>query len=132
MALVVPNGSEAQMLNYILNKTTPEDLTIRLYSNDITPGETDVVGTYTEVTGGGYSSISLTPASWTVTPGNPSSGEHTQVTWTFTGSVGLVYGYYITRDSTSDLFWAERFTSGPFNIQNNGDEIRVTPRLTLE
>ena len=132
MALVVGNTAEVIMLDYILNRDAPEDLVIRLYSNDQTPVEADVIGDYTEVTGGGYASVALTSGSWSITPGDPSVADYPQVTWTFTGSVGNVYGYYVNRTTGGELMWAERFTNGPFNIQNNGDEIRVTPRLSLE
>ena len=132
MALVVPNASEVTILEYVLNKGAPEELDMRLYTNDHTPAETDVVSTYTEATGGGYVVKNLNAASWVITPGNPSASEHPQVTWIFTGIVGNVYGYYITRRTTGDLMWAERFTNGPYNIQTNNDQIRVTPRLTLE
>lgn len=132
MALLVPNGAEDIMLQYIVNKDTPEDLIIRLYSNDVTPSESDTVGTYTEVTGGGYAAITLVPANWTITPGTPTNGEHVQVTFSFTGGVGNVYGYYVTRQVGGELMWSERFSNAPFPINNNGDEIRITPRFTLE
>lgn len=132
MALLVPNGGEDIILQYITNKDTPEDLVVRLYSNDVTPAETDTAGTYTEVTGGGYSSITLTPADWTITPGNPTQGEHVEITFAFTSGVGNVYGYYVTRLTSADLLWAERFTNAPFPINNNGDQIRITPRFTVE
>lgn len=132
MALVVGNLAEVVMLNYIVNKDAPEDLVIKLYINDQTPIETDIVGDYTEATGGGYAQVALTAGSWAVTSGTPSSADYPQITWNFTGSVGNVYGYYIVRAIGGELMWAERFTNGPFNIQNNGDVIRVTPRLTLE
>lgn len=120
------------MIQYILNVDTPEGLVIHLYSNNIIPTETDVVANYTEVVGGGYSSIGLTAGSWITIPGTPTSAEHTEVTFTFNAAVGNVYGYYVTRVTGLELMWAERFSNGPFNIQTSGDEIRVTPRLTLE
>lgn len=132
MAYAVPNNSEVYMLEYILNKTAPQNLDIRLFTNNITPTETDVAATYTEAAGGGYALIQLTAGSWTIVAGAPSLATHTQVTWTFTGAVGNIYGYYITRRTTGELMWAERFNNGPYNIQNNGDEIRITPRLSLE
>lgn len=132
MALVVGNAAEVIMLNYILNKDTIEDLVIHLYGNDQTPVETDLIGDYTEISGGGYAAVNLTAGSWVVTSGTPTSADYPQITWTFTGAVGNVYGYYVTRQTGGELMWAERFTNGPFNIQNNGDVIRVTPRLTLE
>jgi hypothetical protein len=135
MALVVPNASEVIMLNYILNKDAPENISMLLYVNNVIPDENSTVATFTEMTNGlGYTTggISLTPGSWSVISGNPSQAEHTEVTWTFTGAAGNVYGYYVTRDTGGELLWAERFTNGPFNITTNGDEIKITPRLTLE
>lgn len=135
MALVVPNASEVIMLEYILNKDAPENISILLYANNVIPDENSTVATFTEVANGlGYTTggISLTPGSWSVISGNPSQAEHTEVTWTFTGAAGNVYGYYVTRDTGGELLWAERFTNGPFNITTNGDEIKITPRLTLE
>ncbi len=135
MALIVPNSSEAIMLQYITNNDAPENLIIRLYSNNIVPDEISVVGTFTEVTGGGYAQQNLLAGSWTITTGAPSQAEHTEITWTFTGATGdggNVFGYYIIRASGGELMWAERFSNGPFVIAVNGDEIKVTPRLTLE
>ena len=49
MTLVVPNVGEVRALEHILD----ESLTLKLYSNNITPSETDTASTYTEVSGGG-------------------------------------------------------------------------------
>ena len=132
MTLVVPNVSEVIILEYILNKKVPVELDIKLYVNDIIPAETDTVSTYVEASGSGYTTKQLVSGSWSISPGNPSSSEHPQVTWVFTGALGNVYGYYIVRRSDGDLMWAERFTNGPYDVQISGDEVRVTPRLTLE
>lgn len=132
MALVVPSPSEVYMLQYILNVANPQDLVIRLYSNNVIPDESSTLATFIEVAGGGYTSSNLAPGSWSIIAGNPSQAEHTEIVWVFTGAVGPVYGYYVTRSGTGELMWAERFTNGPFNINTNGDEIRITPRLTLE
>jgi hypothetical protein len=132
MTLLVPNGSEVIILGNFLNATAPEDLVVKLYSSNTTPGETDIAATYTEATGGDYAEIPLTASSWVLTAGAPSQAEYPEITFTFTGTVGSVYGYYITQAISGNLLWSERFTNGPFNIQNNGDAIRITPRNTLE
>jgi hypothetical protein len=129
MSLVLVNQGEQRMLEQFLNA---EAHTLRLYSNDKTPGETDTEAGYTEVTDGGYASKVLAVSGWTVTPGAPTEGTYAQQIWTFTGSVGNVYGYFVTRDADSKLQWAERFTDGPYNIQNNGDQIKVTPKFTQD
>ena len=138
MALVVPNNSEVIMLQYITNNDAPENLSLRLYINNVTPDENSTLATFTEVLNeSGYTTggQSLTPGSWSIVSGNPSQAEHTEMTWTFTGALtapGDGYGYYVTRDTGGELMWAERFTNGPFPITTNGDEIKITPRLTLE
>ena len=132
MTLLVPNSAEAIILANFLNKTAPQDLRLKLYSSDTTPSETDTEATYTETTGGGYVQQALTASSWTVTPGNPTTAAYPEATFTFTGAAGNVYGYYVVQSISGALMWAERFTNAPLNIQNNGDEIRVTPQITLE
>jgi hypothetical protein len=133
MALLVPNGSEVIALSYLVGKTTTtEPLVLRLYSSNTTPAETDTVGTYTELVGGGYASIALTGATWTVVAGNPTTASYPQQTWTFTGAAPTVYGYYLTRATSADLVYAERFSDGPYGIANNGDAIKVTPSISAE
>lgn len=132
MTLLVPNEGEVVIMNNFLNKVAPQDLRLKLYSSDTTPAETDTAGTYTETSGGGYSDVLLVPANWTVTPGNPTTSTYPEETFTFTGAAGNVYGYYVVQDSSGLLMWAERFTNAPLNIQNNGDEIRITLQITLE
>jgi hypothetical protein len=132
MPLLVPNGSEATMLEAILNKVAPQNLVLRLFTNNVTPGETDLAAAYTEASGNGYAAITLTAASWSVVEGAPSEASYPEQTFTFTGALGNVYGYYVTQATSGKLMWAERFTGAPFNIANNGDQIKVTPKLTLE
>jgi hypothetical protein len=64
MALNFPDAGENLALESIVNKTAPQNLVLRLYSNNITPSDTDVTGTYTEATFPGYAAITLAGASW--------------------------------------------------------------------
>lgn len=133
MALVVCNNGESKALEYYVNKSTPENLVYRFFATNVTPAETDTAGTYTEAAGGGYAAITMTGASWTVTPGAPSSAAYAQQTYTFTGPLttnATIYGYYVTRSSTADLMHAEAFTS--FTPANNGDNIKLTPTITAD
>ena len=132
MPLVVPNNGEGDLLAYYVNKTAPENLVLRLFTNNVTPGETDTAATYTEATGNGYAAVTLTGASWTVTEGAPSSAAYAQQTFTFTGALGNVYGYYLTRATSGRIAHAERFSDGPYAIANNGDQIKVTPTITAD
>lgn len=133
MTLLVPNVGEADMLRAVVGHTAMGNLTLRLYQNNITPAETDGDATYTEATFTGYSAAALTGASWTVTEGAPSDASYAQQTFTSSADQASqsIYGYYLTR-GVSELVWAERFTDGPYAIANNGDNINVTPKLTLD
>jgi hypothetical protein len=129
MTILVPNGGEVLALKSFLNHTAGQNAVMRLYTNNITPAETDVTATYTEATGNGYGAITLTGSSWTFTEGDPSYGTYAQQTYTFTGALGNVYGYFMTQTTSGLLMFAERFTSAPFSITQNGDQIKITPRL---
>ena len=132
MTLRIPNEGESRLLAVALGKTAPENLLLHLYSNNITPGETDTDSSYTEVVGHDYAEKTLLPANWTISAGNPAEGVYPQQEWIFSGEAGAVYGYYLTGATSGLLYWAERFTDGPYIINLDGDRIRVTPKITLQ
>ena len=131
MALLFVNNGESIALQLITNKlATPENLVLRLFTSNTTPAETDTAGTYTEASGSGYAALTLTGASWTVS--GTTQIAYAEQTFTFTGALGNVYGYYMTRASSGDLILAERFSGAPFAIANNGDQIKITPVITAD
>lgn len=129
MAIVFPNSGRTLSASYTVGKvTTTGNLILKLYSNDYTPNSDSDSNTFTEVTtGNGYTSKTLTGSTWSIADG---VATYPQQTWTFTGAVGNVYGYYVTTSSGTVVF-AERFSSGPFNIASNGDVIRVTISFSI-
>lgn len=133
MTLLVPNVGEGRMLKAILNHTAPENLLLKLFSNNITPAETDTAVTFTEATFTGYSAKTLTGASWTITEGAPSYGQYAQQSFDSTAGAQnqSIYGYFVVQATSGILMWAERFTDGPYTIVNNGDSIKVTPYIEL-
>lgn len=88
MAGLIPNAGEELALKNFLNHTAPQDQVLKLYVNDVTPGETDTAASYTEMSTQGYVSKALTGTSWVVTPGAPTSAAYAQQTWTFDGTGG--------------------------------------------
>lgn len=132
MSLLVPNNGEGDLLAYAVNKSASQDLVLRLYTNNITPAETDTAVTYTEAAANGYAAVQLAGANWTITEGAPSLADYPQQIFIFTGALGNVYGYFLTRLTSGRIAWAERFTDGPYNIVNNGDQIKVTPKFTQD
>jgi membrane peptidoglycan carboxypeptidase len=131
MAFLTPNVGEQIVLEALVNKTAPQNLVLRLFQNNITPGETDTAGTYTEATFTGYTSITLTGATWTYA--NPTVSYPEQ---TFTSTAGSqsqpIYGYYLTQLASGILVLAERFSGAPVTIINNGDTIKVTPTISAD
>lgn len=131
MPLVVPNNGEGDALDAFTGKAAASALILRLFSNNITPAETDTAATYTEFAATGYAAITLTPASWTTTEGAPSSTAYAQQTFTMTGA-GDAYGYYMTRTTGGRIALAERFTGAPFSIPSGGGTIKITPQITAD
>ncbi len=134
MALITPNAGAQEIAKRALNFSATGDVKLKLYSSNTTLSETTVVGDLTEATFTGYSAVTLTGASWTVTSADPASASYAQQT--FTSSAGSqnqnIYGYYVTNSGGTILLWAETFSDGPYNIVNNGDLIKVTPVWTLD
>lgn len=131
MALVVPNEGENKTLSLMLNKTNPEDLILRLYTNNKVPSAGDSISSFVEASGSGYAANNLVANDWVIESGDPTIASYPQVTFGFTGSLGDVYGYYVTQETSNVVMFAEKFSNGPFNIQNSGDEIRINLRFVL-
>lgn len=134
MTLLVPNAGEDLILKAILAHTAGLNQTLKLYKSNTTPAETDVAGTYTEADFTGYASAALTGASWSFTPGAPSEASYAQQTFTSSADQTQqdIYGYFVVQQTSGTLLWAERFPAGPYPIANNGDNIGVTPKITLD
>lgn len=134
MTLLVPNVGESLMLQAIVNKAAATDPILRLFKSNTTPAETDTFATYTEADFTGYASVTLTGSSWSISGTAPTQAAYAQQT--FTSSAGSqnqsVYGYLINYTTSTTLGWAERFSDGPYVIVNNGDNIKVTPIITLD
>jgi len=138
MSMILVDVGADQILKAYFNNSWPasKNLKLRLYATNVTPVDTHTLGSYTEAAGGGYTAITLTNGSWTVTVGNdPSDAVYAEQTFTFTGALTtnpIVYGYYIEDNdgSTGVLVWAELFGT-TFTPANNGDTLKVTPKFQL-
>lgn len=130
MSINLTTNGENITLSYLVGKTaTSENLLLKLFTNNITSlSPSDTVSTYTEAFGGGYSYKTLTGSSWSVENG---IATYPTQTWTFTGSVGNIYGYYLVRATTGDIVLSEKFSGGPYNVQTNGDNISVSLSITI-
>jgi hypothetical protein len=140
MALNVNNVAEQEMLLRIVGGTDPtsagDTLMLRLYDADKTPGEGDTFLDYSESDGDGYAAIALLGDSFTIDTGigDTSYATYAQQTFTYTGGDTL-YGYHVTTvNGAGDtiLYFAEKFSDGPYTIPSGGGTIKITPRVQLD
>lgn len=132
MALVCPDlHGEILFLQYIVGMVNAGNPVLHLYSNDVVPTDTTVIGDLVEVNAStGYSAITLMSSNWTtVQSGGVTTAVYPQQTFNFTTAV-TAYGYYVT-DETGKLLWLERFSGAPFTIPDGGGTISITPQLSL-
>lgn len=130
MALNVPDEGENYALEAFVGKTAATAPILCLFQSNTTPADTDTVATYTESNFTGYSSITITGASWNAASGG-SIAYSAQQTFTCSGASSQnVYGYFVKSTTSSKLLWSERDASAPFAIANSGDAVKITPTIT--
>ena len=134
MAGVVMNKAEERSLAFLVGKSgyTVRTLILRLFKNDITPAEDDVVGDYTEATFTGYAEKALASGDWTISGTTPTQAQAASQTFTSSANQTLqnIYGFYLVSATDGELTHALRFADAPRPIANNGDFINVVPRIT--
>ena len=126
MAFTVPNEGENAIANHIVGKAAIGTLLLMLFKNDATIGETTVLSDLTEVTETGYSQITLTGASWSVTD---DTASFAQQTFTITEAVD-VYGAAILNGAGTGIVAVEKFGTLA-SLPAGGGTVKVTPSLTV-
>lgn len=134
MALLITELGQQRCLAAIVNKSPAEDMVLRLFVNDKQPGAGDVATDYSEADFAGYAQLILSGARWRILSGDRVAAifpEQIFVNATRRELAQEVFGYYVTQTKSGILMWAERFSDGPYAVGNEGDQIRVTPRLEI-
>lgn len=122
---------------YLRNQNHNTNLFIGLYTNATQPAQASDMSGITEVSGGGYARIALTPANWVLqggqTPEGGSRFNQPQLVYTFSAAVGNVLGYFITTTltGTSGLLIISDHFAAAINVGQAGFEIRVTPSVEV-
>jgi hypothetical protein len=136
MAMVLMDTGAEQILNSYFKKIEPStgnNLTLKLFVNNITPADDDVVGDYTEAAGGGYAAKTLIAASFTVSDvSGIMQAAYAQQQFVFTGPLTTnptIYGAYIV-DADGVLICAE-LAPADYTPVSNGDLYAVTPTFKL-
>ena len=140
MATVVTLAGKQYFLECGLNKDVPENLVMRLCSNDVTPTEDSVLGDFTEATFTGYAADVTDPADWTVAVQDVGGIDHVvashaniEFTSTADSQNQTIYCAYLATETSGILIAANRFDSAAIAnpIVNTGDKKTVTPSISL-
>lgn len=131
MPLVVANVGENLLMTWAMKSTsTPENLTLKLYSNNYTPVAGSTAGNFTECAVSGYSAKTLSRASWgdpTTNGSGKAEMSYAAQTFSFTGS-GTIYGYYVVGSTSGSLIFSELFAAA--RTVASGDSLTITPKFT--
>ena len=112
MAGIVPSVGRVQFLQLATGTDAQENISLKLFVNDIDPDVSTVLGDFTEAGGGGYALKTLTAGSFTIaTAAGVTTATYAKQTWTFTGALNAgatVYGVYGVGATSGELIFAER------------------------
>ena len=130
--LVIPDEGEVIAQQIIFGTAAPEDLWLRLYTNDYYPNELTTQTNFVEPDGYGYNPMTLAKnTDWEFTAGipTPAIAASWPRTFNITGPVGNAYGYWVQGKASQKVYWAARFPA-PVVIGASGGEVIVVPRIT--
>lgn len=132
MAQHVPDVGCRALLQLLID-AWGSDVTIHLFKVAHTPVAGDTVSDYVEADFEGYAPLAATGWGAPATVGGVTSSIADQLTFTKgVGGVGNdVYGYFATDLSGTVLYWAESDPAAPIDMNVDGREYLVTPRLRL-
>lgn len=136
MAMVLMDSGATQIANSYFKKTNPaagNNLTLKLFVNDVTPADDDVIGDYTEAAGGGYAAKTLTASSFTVsTVDGIVQAAYAKQDFVFSGALTTnpaIYGVFIV-DADGVLICAER-AAATYTPTAAGHMYSVTPIMQV-
>ncbi len=137
--LLFNDQGATQMLGAYFNASfaSNKNLQLKLFCNNVTPADTDTTSTYTECSGGGYTTggIALTNGSWTVSGvAGIEQAAYAQQTFTFTGPLSTnttIYGYYVIDNASTPNVIFVQLLNSPMTPANNGDALKITPIFQL-
>lgn len=132
-ALLVPDEGEVELLDKMMKDalSVDESSTLKLYKTNVTPGESDTSGSYTEADFTSYTSKTLARASWAgaSTSTGTTSTTYAAQSWTCGASGNTIYGYFVLGASSGKVLWAELF--GTSRVLASGDTLNLTPAMQL-
>lgn len=104
---------------------------ILLFQNDYTPVDTSVLDDFTEADFSGYARAGLDAVDWSVTSADPAVATQSDVSFISDAdqAAQTIYGYGLFLDDDT-FVTGERFGTAQ-TVQNDGDQITISPRVRL-
>jgi hypothetical protein len=134
--VILCNDGLVKFLTWALStlQATDEDLTLRLYTNDLTPTRTTAKTDFTEATFSGYLRKDLLRSRWglpVVSGVQVKSTYADQLTWSVGATVQTVYGFFVCSTFGTDPYlWGERFPTP--RVLVTGQPFELTPVFVLQ
>lgn len=105
---------------------------LHLYKTNVTPTTSSTVGSFTECDFAGYAAQDIANWAYDTVASHVADmkADPNVFTRTSTGTSQNVYGYYVTDQAGTTLYFAELDPAGPRVLTNAGDSYTVTPKVT--
>lgn len=120
MAGVLLDGGLNAILNAAFSSSLPQFATgrLRLYKNNVTPSNANVLADFTEATFAGYASQVYTAANWPTAAAvaHVSTTSASVKTFTITSGTQDIYGWYFTDSGGTVLLAAQRDPNAPVTL----------------
>lgn len=126
---------EIDILSYFVNKSTPEDIKLKLFVNDMVPQKDYTIQNFIELSQGFYDDVSLIPANWEYhlaeLEGKPTNVLiYPTVMFNVRSFVGTIYGYYGVGTRTGALKFYSAFAE-PIKCSTEGADIKASLTLII-
>lgn len=138
---IEPDSNLSEIIAALEGDTTlfPVGMTLRLYTNDLTPNRATVLADLTQLTNVQVPGYAATTPAWAGTPLRKQDGSWEDLTDlnSFIAAGGpppapqIVYGWYITDAGNTTLAASGRFAA-PFVFVNDGDGLTLEGRLNVD
>lgn len=132
MSMVLPDIGKVNFAKYATRQTASANLYCNLFQNNATITHSTVIGDLTPATFSGYAQVLMSGpvTSGTLDGSGRSVTQWDLITWTKSGVTGnTIYGYYVT-DNAGALLWVEKFATGTWDMNTDGNVLQMYPLLT--
>jgi hypothetical protein len=132
MTMKIVDAGLQRKLTDLASAWNSTKLKLHLYKSNTTPTTSSTVGSFTECDFAGYAAQDI--SGWAYDTVSAHVADMTASANTFTrsttGTAQNVYGYFVTDQAGTTLYFAELDPSGPRVLTNSGDSYTVNPKMT--